>query len=249
MNKKVHAHLSIIALPFIILSNSAHAIYGGQETTPHSTPSAVFIANQGYTCTGVLIGPKAILTSALCASTQDDTLTFLMGAHQISANEASQVEVNFGYDIIPHKQFNSLNLDNNISIIKLHETVSFNESISSISLGNVSLNAPATIFGWGSTSKGDRSASEVLHMAPQNITDDSLCDAHFNEATSTAMKVSFNNKICVNSNNVAPQDGDLGAPLIQNGKLIGLWSFGGIDNKFQVYTDISKYLDWINTNR
>lgn len=113
---------------------------------------------------------------------------------------------------------------NDISLIKTDRRVQFNDEISPITISkqNVGQNGKALLSGWGQDHTGDLPLYlQYLHV---EIIDSDICYAsHLPEYA----KHIFNTTICtLGARKKGTCHGDSGGPLVQDGKLIGVISWG-----------------------
>ncbi|KAK7071888.1 hypothetical protein SK128_021709 [Halocaridina rubra] len=218
-------------------------IVGGTEAVPHAWPHqvALFIDNL-YFCGGSLISDEWVMTAAHCTDGAG-FVDVVMGAHNIQVAEPEQVTVT-STDFFVHENWDSFNLQNDISLIRLPSPVQFNENITSISLASTDP-PPGTIVtptGWGRPSDSTGSISDVLRQVDVPILDIPACQDYYNIVTG--------NMICIDSTGgKGTCNGDSGGPLFNGGVTVGITSFGsstGCETGYpDGFTRVSSYLDWI----
>lgn len=238
-------------------SESELRIIGG---SPVSTPMPYFanIFIEGQTsssvCGGTLIQSNTVLTAAHCVSSLHSKLVVYLGSDLKSAKSEDFRRVSH---IVVHPDFDKANLQNDIALIFLDSlTVSENipgayPSLPSSYSETISL-APLTVIGSGNMSSFGSIREKALRSVTVERLDIDLC----REKGGMYSKLS-NKQICAGEIIKGGADacqGDSGGPLFQfteEGKsptLLGVVSFGsgcGQKDAPGIYTDISKYLAWI----
>ncbi|VDI40013.1 Hypothetical predicted protein [Mytilus galloprovincialis] len=146
--------------------------YGvGRESIPHSWPWRVILRyrTSTLTCGGALIrnndGQLVVLTAAHCVDGTENRpgdWTIDTGVHSRSANGQNQRSY-YVQSIISHNQYNSRTFDNDITIMKLSQTVIENDDVSPICLTSVPSRdywyQLCVVTGWGTTSEGKMNIS------------------------------------------------------------------------------------------
>uniref|UniRef100_A0A3B3DV15 Zgc:100868 n=1 Tax=Oryzias melastigma TaxID=30732 RepID=A0A3B3DV15_ORYME len=153
--------------------------------------------------------------------------------------------------IIVHPNYNSQSQDNDVSLVKLSSSVTFNDYISPVCLAAAGSDFPggttAWVTGFGTLSSGG-SVSSTLQEVSVPIVSNSQCNASYGSIT--------NNMICAGLTDGGKDScqGDSGGPLVseQSGRwiLAGIVSFGrgcALPNFPGVYARVSEYQTWIDT--
>ncbi|MBM0273951.1 serine protease, partial [Streptococcus suis] len=144
----------------------------------------------------------------------------VMGAHDITANEPSQVTERSTH-FFTHENWNSFTLKNDIALIKLPNPVSFNGYIQPVSLpsSDVAVGTIVTPTGWGRTSDTSGGIASKLQQVNVPIMSNANCDAVYGVVT--------DGNICIDSTGgKGTCNGDSGGPLNHGGKTYGITSFG-----------------------
>nr|CAI5830602.1 unnamed protein product [Callosobruchus analis] len=201
-------------------------------------------------CGGSLITTSLVLTSARCVQGAKE-VDVLLGAHNISENEASQVHLTSSKFIIHPKYRQGRNL-HDIALIQLQTPVQLNDNIRTIKLPGLDDiftfldEKSAVIAGWGKTKDTDTTYSEVLRSTNVTIIPLVTCElSYLFSLTGDQMCSSGVSKknICL---------GDAGSPLVVNGVQVGIASFGshlGCEAGLPgVYTRMTSYVGWLFYN-
>ncbi|XP_053191481.1 complement factor D [Scomber japonicus] len=245
---------------FALISQS-EGIIGGREVVPHSRPYMASIQKpEGETmkheCGGFVIADQWVMTAVHCMPTGPEGRRVVLGLHSLSEDE----ETKQTFDILElhnHPDFNPLNYDNDIALIKLDHP--FNSSVAVRAVEylrsggtNPTTNEEVETAGWGSYdnlgSRPDKLKEVVIEMVSSNRCRRS--DYFGRKFTGNMMCA---HKVCDGDDcevkNEDSCDGDSGGPLIYKGVAVGITSNGGKKcgqlKKPGVYTIISHYTPWI----
>ncbi|CAO1353413.1 unnamed protein product [Diamesa hyperborea] len=149
--------------------------------------------------------------------------------------------------IVNHPEFDAITDENDISVIRTATNVGIsNDQVSVIPLGSIFIGAGvnAVVTGWGQTSNPGLLANTLQWATLTTITNDD-CRSRF--GASNAAKV-FDSNICTFTR--AGQgicNGDGGGPLVANGQLIGVvsWGIPCALGSPDVFSRISSYRSWM----
>ncbi|XP_042219054.1 serine proteinase stubble-like isoform X2 [Homarus americanus] len=235
----------------------------GQVAGIYEFPWQVAMTTNGrFHCGGSIIGDQHVLTAAHCVSSYKDrphALTLSLGDWDLSTKNDGPSENAVIAKITVHPKYSRTTLQNDLAVLKLAKTITFTQDIQKICLPSTQLNLvdeQATVAGWGRDENGNLQ-SQLHHLQAKIITN-SLCDQRWNKQGSpTGFIVS--SMLCMDSTNGDSCNGDSGGPSIiefppGSGKYVqvGLVSFGSGSctdaNLPGVYTRVSYYLNWIQSN-
>ncbi|XP_075768009.1 duodenase-1-like [Pelodiscus sinensis] len=238
--------LLLILLPVAFLlppGAGAGEIIGGHEAEPHSRPYMAHLliqrANKSK-CGGFLVKPTVVLTAAHC---QGESITVVLGAHNVSQWEPSQQVIPVQRQI-PHPQYNRKTLNNDIMILQLGGKACLTRDVQMIRLTSrrrgVKPPTKCSVAGWGRTGLMDR--TDILREVNLKVISDEVCREKFSNYVPSSM-------LCAGD----PDDrklaymGDSGGPLVCRGVVEGIVSFGDKNSIVPpaVYTRISHFLPWI----
>ncbi|XP_070820004.1 granzyme A-like [Chaetodon trifascialis] len=232
-----------------VQSSQGSEIIDGKEVQPHSLPFMALLENKAPACGGILISTSWVLTAAHCT----DIKKVLLGVHSIKDQEKDYRQVRKVKSQVRHPCYDKEEKVNDLQLLKLDKPVKQTKAVKSLPLGNT-VKEPAAgtqclVAGWGKTKNNAKVMSNVLMSANVTVIDRVKCNSpeYYN-----LRPVITNGMICAGSNGKNRADtceGDSGGPLLCNGALTGVTSFGarcGLLKKPGVYSFLSeKQLKWI----
>ncbi|XP_068121228.1 chymotrypsin-like elastase family member 1 [Hyperolius riggenbachi] len=236
-------------------------VVGGANSAKNAWPwqvSLQYISGSSWyhTCGGSLIRVNRVLTAAHCVD-RVATYRVVLGEHDLSNNEGTEQAISVS-TIRIHASWNTNNgaAGYDIAVLHLASSATINSYVRLASLpaeGTIlAHNHSCTISGWGRLSTGGSSPS-ILQQAPLPVVAHSTCSTR--SFWGTTVKTTM---VCAGGNGTqAGCDGDSGGPL--NCLVNGAYQVHGIAsfvsslgcNAYQkptVFTRVSAYISWINSN-
>ncbi|XP_318957.6 CLIP domain-containing serine protease B15 [Anopheles gambiae] len=253
----------------------ADRIYFGEETERGAHPwAALLFYNVGRNrtvpkCGGALISERYVITAAHCTVDKPNWKLLYVRFNEFNTSSADNCttendEVICREDyavesIVPHPEYDMHNISrpNDICILRLASDVTFNDYVRPICLPfdpDVQqlpiVDEIFTVTGWGETE--DRRPSDTQKHVELPGLEHEACNSVYAVANVTLS----DKQLCIGGLNGSDScRGDSGGPLMREVRggwfLIGVVSFGarfcGTQNLPGVYTNVAKYLDWMET--
>ncbi|XP_060234672.1 trypsin-4 isoform X2 [Meriones unguiculatus] len=216
-------------------------IIGGYTCPKHSVPYQVSLNDgTGHKCGGSLISDQWVLSAAHCYK----RIQVRLGEHNIHVLEGSEQFID-AEKIIRHPKYNKDTEDNDIMLIKLKSPAILNSQVSTISLPHscAITGAQCLVSGWGNTvSLGGKYPSRLQCLEVPVLSASSCRISYPGMITRNMFCLGFL------EGGMDSCDGDSGGPVVCNGEVQGIvsWGYGcAMRGKPGVYTKVCNYLDWI----
>ncbi|XP_050585834.1 trypsin-1-like [Bombus affinis] len=236
------------------ISNQEDRIVGGQPTTPNKYPWVARLVYEGrFHCGASLVNNDYVLTAAHCVRRlKRSKIRVILGDYDQHVNTDGKAIMRAVSAIIRHRNFDMNSYNHDVALLKLRKSVKFSKTVKPVCLpqkGSDPAGKEGTVVGWGRTSEGGALAGQVHEVQVPIL---SLIQCR-------KMKYRANriteNMICAGRGSQDSCQGDSGGPLLVHEgdrlEIVGIVSWGvgcGRPGYPGVYTRVTRYLNWINTN-
>nr|KAF6402192.1 hypothetical protein HJG63_016010 [Rousettus aegyptiacus] len=174
-------------------------IIGGIEAEAGEFPWLVSIqAGNEHFCGGAIIDEWWIVTAAHCLSHDGlipTDLSVVLGTNDL---QSPSLEIKGVSSIVLHKDFNKLNMDNDIALLLLNSQITFSGLKEPICMPRQP--SPSTwhrcwVAGWGQTKTGDKNSGKPdLIKVPMIIMDWEKCSKLFSKLTKNMLCAGYENE-------------------------------------------------------
>uniref|UniRef100_A0A3P9MD82 Peptidase S1 domain-containing protein n=1 Tax=Oryzias latipes TaxID=8090 RepID=A0A3P9MD82_ORYLA len=234
-------------------ANLNNRIVGGQDAPPGFWPWQVSLQGSRHFCGGSLINNQWVLTAAHCLpSGSASGVKVVLGLQSLQGSNPNNVSRTIT-TVIVHPNYNSN--DNDIALLQLSSPVNFTNYITPVCLSATNSTfysgVNTWVTGWGNIGSGvSLPAPQTLQEVQVPIVGNRRCKCSYGASSIT------DNMVCAGllEGGKDSCQGDSGGPLVikQNNRWIqaGVVSFGigcAEPNFPGVYTRVSRYQTWINT--
>ncbi|EFN81463.1 Trypsin-7 [Harpegnathos saltator] len=221
-------------------------IVGGRETSIEEHPYQVSLRHgDRHACGGAIISEDWIITAAHCVRYAGRYPAIKAGTSDLD-EEGTLARAR---RVIVHENYSRRNGDYDIAVIKLEEPLAYSSRIKAIPLASMAddhyaRHSMAVVTGWGALRSNGVSTNQ-LRKVEVPLVSDAECSSLYQHRKITPRM------LCAGYTSVGGKDacqGDSGGPLVQDGRLIGIvsWGFGCAHPAYPgVYTRIAALRDWI----
>ncbi|XP_066457810.1 trypsin-like [Eleutherodactylus coqui] len=217
-------------------------IIDGFSCYKNTIPYQVSLRSDGrHFCGGALIAKQWVVTSAQCFKSNTQVV---VGEHDLTAFESKEQSINV-HKAIRHPAFNSQTLVNDIMLLKLTKEVTINAFVQTVTLPSyyAGSHVDCLVTGWGDTSATNADdPANILQCLDSPIIADNECSFYYPDRITNSM-------FCAGYVGYSSTcKGDEGGPLVCNGQLQGIVSWGDRCSAAKipwVYTKVYNYLGWI----
>ncbi|MGW1531130.1 trypsin-like serine protease [Streptomyces aureus] len=234
-------------------------IIGGTTTTISTAPwmAQLWYYDEargiGFFCGGSVVAPTKILTAAHCVKGYDWKANgaVVTGTAQLASGSTlpSGATVSAPWRQWNHPSYNSTTVDNDIAIITLANPVSAKpiRMTTSGDTASYASGTKGTLYGWGRTTSTTQDISETLKTATLPINSDTTCKTTYGTDFVAGHMVCAGTKATgTDAGTTTACNGDSGGPLIVNGRIVGVVSWGVEDcvakGAYSVFSKVSTYV-------
>ncbi|XP_066249369.1 trypsin 3A1-like [Euwallacea similis] len=222
-------------------------IVGGDIEDIRNRPYQVSIQlNNMHFCGGALITTNTVISAAHCFGTSN-----LSPVHTVNYGSNLTKGLSVGIQsVLVHEKYDKDKLDFDISLLMLESHLQLSPTVALIRLSETyryQWGSLATVSGWGFENENG-TISPLLRKVAVPLVIPSTCQIYYKD-----LIVITKNMLCAGFPEGGKDScqGDSGGPLVQNGKLIGIVSFGlGCARKSYpgVYTNVAELASWVAQN-
>ncbi|KAH8305989.1 hypothetical protein KR018_009352, partial [Drosophila ironensis] len=230
-------------------------IIGGSSVEITEVPyQAAIIVDGSNVCSGAIIKESYVLTAASCVSGYSkSSVKVRVGSSSIDSGGTSEKVCN----VITHPEYTCWRYDNNLAILKLCKPLKFSDTIKAIAIADKvpDDDHQVEVSGWGSTSWWgswfDRCCSSRpshLQRATTLVYNRESCKSDREPCLSLWDNGISDRIICTWDSDAGACSYDVGAPLVREGKLVGILSEGGCTSNADVFANIIEFQKWLSDN-
>ncbi|XP_044056244.1 granzyme B-like [Siniperca chuatsi] len=248
MMHALHKFLLFYLLTCLGLNTHGGEIINGKKTKENLMLYMASVQNnEGHVCGGFLISEDFVVTAAHCGNWNPTSV--VLGTHNLK--KVDNDTMRYSVKRCKHPSFDNVRTGNDIMLLKLSKKARLDKRVQPIQLPKNEVKIKyktCRVAGWGFTRTGGK-VVDVLQDVDVPFVNLKVCEKVW-------AKISFNlpaNIICAGGYGTKKGfcQGDSGGPLVCGRTAVGVVSFNkkkncDYPNVPNVYTDISKYLPWIN---
>ncbi|KAG4068393.1 hypothetical protein HA402_007913 [Bradysia odoriphaga] len=225
-------------------------IVGGYVIDIKDAPYTVSLQTWSHVCGGSIIDEKWILTAAHCTDGQSAaSFRIRVGSTTYAAN-GTLINV---ARIIQHPDFNFYNIDYDFSLLELATSLTFDSTIQPIGLPEQDQeypdDTPALVTGWGNTQNADE-ARDRLRAVLVPLVNQEICNEAYSDFGGVTDRMICAGYLFAGGKD-ACQGRDSGGPMVTDGKLVGVvsWGYGCAQPSYPgVYSRVASMRSWIKSN-
>ncbi|CAH2989822.1 unnamed protein product [Chilo suppressalis] len=236
----ITAHGSVFHTNDIRLITSR--IVGGEVAADGGYPYQVSLRSFGsHFCGGSILNSRWILTAAHCTVGKPPYyFDVVVGTNSlVSGGSKYSVE-----KIVVHEKYNGGLIQNDVSVVKVAQDIVFSSKVQPIKLprNDTVAGADLTLTGWGTTTYPGSLPNQlqVINLTAISV---EICQTRFHGINEVV-----NSQICsLTKAGKGACHGDSGGPLVENGRLVGVvsWGMPCARGYPDVYSRVYSFKEWI----
>ncbi|XP_042069353.1 tryptase-2 isoform X1 [Haplochromis burtoni] len=242
-----------------LLGNEVRSsIIGAEDAKKESWPWMVHLNMTSHDskmvkwgCGGTIVAKQWVLTSAQCVANYDYRRSFVVvGAYQLQKAAHRYMGI---ANIVQYRDLGNSNYENDIALIKLKKPITFSKDVAPVALPDkddtFGPSSECWITGWGEVGNG------VPLPFPKTLQQLRISIMSWSTCNKTYPQIAHNTLCGASRKGRDACKGNYGGPLVcrKREKLVqvGIMSHGspgscGLANHPSVYTEVAKYLTFIN---
>ncbi|CAH1255087.1 PRSS2 [Branchiostoma lanceolatum] len=237
LNLTMRCFVFLVLVSYAAAQGYGDRIVGGEQASAGEFPYQASLQQHGnHFCGGTLLNSQWVLSAAHC-QVSANSLTVVLGEHDLSRNEGHEQTVQ-AQQVIVHPNYNDNTLNNDIMLIKLQHPVTINNWVSPASVPSsmVSPGTMLTVTGWGNTLSSGSNYPDRL----QKVDVPKIARADCNAANAYDGEIT-NKMFCAGYMDGGKDScqGDSGGPVVRSGTVYGVvsWGYGCAERNYPgVYT-------------
>ncbi|XP_004552750.3 trypsin [Maylandia zebra] len=227
------------------LAHGSHIIDGKKAPENSMQYMASVQNNNGHhVCGGFLITEDFVVSAAHC--NKYNPTYVVLGNHNLKNGNHQKIKIE---NKTIHENYQQVGQGNDIMLIKLSEKAHLGHMVRTIQLPpeeiHLQENQVCQVAGWGKTKTDANKPVDELMVVDVSVIEKQVCEDQWGHLPA--------NVVCAGGYGTDKGfcQGDSGGPLVCQGLAVGIVSYNhnGICNypeEPNVYTDITKYVQWIN---
>ena len=230
-------------------------IVGGSDASISDFPWQIYLISGNYQCGGSIISPGWVVTAAHCVkNTSGNTISpSQMAITAGSSTPTSSGTIYYVSQVIPHPNFNSTTLVNDIALLKIIGTINCSDckpiklmNARGVAHGYTDPGKMVWVTGWGLINQALNILPYTLQKAQMPVVSNLVAAGVWGSIPSTDIMAGYDN------GNKDACSGDSGGPMSVyvdgENKLVGIVSWGSSKcNTYGGYTSVSILESWIRT--
>ncbi|XP_028170065.1 chymotrypsin-2-like [Ostrinia furnacalis] len=235
------------AIPTYDIRLQSPRIVGGLDAPDGGIPYQASLRTifDSHFCGGSILSKNFVLTAAHCTVGQYPAfIKVTVGTNSlVSGGQSYAVS-----KLIVHEGYDASLIANDVSLVKLAQDIVFSNRVQPIELpaGDTEAGADLVLTGWGRTSyPGELPDNlQIINLKAVSV---ETCQSLY-----SGINQVFSSQICsLTKSGEGACHGDSGGPLVENGKVVGIvsWGMPCARGYPDVYTRVHSFKDWIVKNQ
>ena len=170
-------NVTLTAEEYMQVQMRREKIVGGKPV--ENIQSWPFIGSLGGFCGGALVGDRWYLTAGHCCASIGSMRKKIYFGTTNPWTDAARIEREVD-DFVIHPDFRRADLHRDLCMVKLNETLTFDDRVKPICLNNQELrkNDPGFVAGWGHTEEGGPQSRDLMEVTVPIVTNEECAAAY-----------------------------------------------------------------------